>query len=528
MTSPESRFEEAEPRTDGGSPSPATLFAGNLHPAVLVLRLLDGLRQSILPALLGVFDRWFLVLALVLFLVHVGQGLARYLTYHYRLTDAELVIREGILHRQERRIPIDRVQDLGFESTILRRLLGITVVRVETASGKGAEATLDSLGRSDAEELRELLLEVRQRQRQAVVGDVGEAAVAVAEAPEWSVHRAVAGELLLRGMTDLRLGAMVVAGMAALELADQLGIVLSLQGAANSFYAWLQGFPLALAALILLTLVLCVIGFGVAVAAIGNLMAFHGFELSLRQDSLLCRYGLLTTRQKTLPRGRIQRLRVEQTWLRRLLSLAVLRADSAGSTLAVGEEAPGGFDVLVPMSRLEQVEALLPAALPGLVSLPTEWNRASRRLVWRVCLKGLLAALAASALLSAWLGPLGLLALLWVPLAWLVGRLAWANLAWVLGGGHLFLRWGILGRYHVYLPLGKVQAVSLQSGPVQRLLGLCDLSVYVAGGPPTRIPDLAIDEALLLQRQLAGHAARSAAVEWGATLRRGVRPSPAG
>ena len=319
------------PGAGAGDAAGAVLLKGHLHPAVLLLRLLDGLRSAVLPLLLGLLDYRLLILAAGMFLFHLGYGLARYLTFQYRLTRSELVTREGILNRQERRIPIDRVQDLGFESTILRRLLRITVVRVETASGKGAEAVLDSLGRAEAGDLREVLLRARSGRRPAV-GD--QAGAAVAAEPEWLVFRAGSGALLLRGLSDLRLGAILVAGFAALEMADQLGFLLSLQGVASSFFDWVKGFPLALAAAMLLLLIGAVLGISVIASAIGNLMVFHGFALTLREDSLLCRYGLFTTRQKTLPRARIQRFRVEQTWLRRLLGVAVARADSAGTAPA--------------------------------------------------------------------------------------------------------------------------------------------------------------------------------------------------
>ena len=97
------------------------LAKGHLHPAVLLLRLLSAMRQAAFPLLLGVVvDRWFLVLAVVLFVAHLGYAVARYLTLEYTLTTDELRVREGLLERQERRIPLDRIQDLGFESTTLR------------------------------------------------------------------------------------------------------------------------------------------------------------------------------------------------------------------------------------------------------------------------------------------------------------------------------------------------------------------------------------------------------------------------
>ena len=144
------------------APEPPVLARGHLHPGVLLLRLLDALRQAIFPALLGVVvEPVFLAIAGAMFLLQLGTALARYLTITYTLSAEELVVREGILSRQERRIPLDRIQDLGFESTLLRRALGLVVVLVETASGKGAEARLDSLGRDEAVHLRETLLAAR-------------------------------------------------------------------------------------------------------------------------------------------------------------------------------------------------------------------------------------------------------------------------------------------------------------------------------------------------------------------------------
>jgi hypothetical protein len=125
--------------------------------------------------------------------------------------------------------------------------------------------------------------------------------------------------LLLRGLTDLRFGAMAVAAYGAYELADQLGMFTRLQGVGDTFEQWLRGFPTVVAASLLAGLVAAVLAFSSATAALGNLLAFHGFRLTLRADALSCRFGLITTRQKTLPRARIQRVRVEQTWLRRLL-----------------------------------------------------------------------------------------------------------------------------------------------------------------------------------------------------------------
>ena len=505
-------------------PETVVLAKGHLHPAVLLLRLLGALRQNAVPLLLGIaVETWFLVAALVLFVVQLGYAVARYLTLEYTLTNEELCIREGLLHRQERRIPLDRIQDLGFESTLLRRALGLVVVMVETASGRGVEARLDALSRGDAEHLRTVLLAARpasaatnESPATSEPADVAAPAPAAAHAPamEWIVHRSTTTELLVRGATDLRLGAFAVTGYAAFELADQLGFVTQLAGVASSFREWLQSLPPALLFGVLAGLLFVVTAFGVITSTLGNIVQFHGFMLRLHGDVLQRRYGLLTTRQKTLPRARVQRVTLEQNWLRRLLGFAVVKADSAGGSRTDGQDTTGGWDVVVPMTRYATAQAMLPAMLPGIERETFTWRPGSRKLIARATIQGALLALIVTA--ASWwrLGPNALWAALIVPLWTVMGILTWRNLGWSRGESFFALQHGIIGKIFAVVPTAKVQAVVIRQGIVGQVFGLADLTVYVAGGSPTRIPDLTRGDARALQRELAARAAAAAAADW--------------
>lgn len=516
--------------TDLPPPSPdATVLArGHLHPAILLLRLLDAMRQVAFPLLLGIaVEPWFLVAALVLFLLQLGYSVVRYMTLEYTLTDEELRIREGLLHRQERRIPLDRIQDLGFESTILRRALGLSVVMVETASGRGVEARLDALSRSDAEHLREVLLAARPASARKSTHDADaateqadghEPTIAAPEPAtpqvEWLVHQSTNTELLLRGATDMRLGAFVVTGYAAFELADQLGFVTQLAGVASSFRDWLSSLPPMLILGVLAGLLFAVMAFGVITSTLGNLVTFHGFHLRLRGDVLQRRFGLLTTRQKTLPRARVQRVTIEQTWLRRLIGYAVVKADSAGGSRSDGQDTTGGWDVVVPLTRASTAHALLPALLPGIEHTAFSWHRGSPKLIARTAVQGVF--LAAVAIGGLWwkVGPMALLGLLLIPLWSVLGVLIWRNLGWARGDDFFALQHGVIGKTFACVPTAKVQAVVVRQGIVSQLLGLADLTVYVAGGSPTRIPDLTLHDARELCLALAERAAIVAAADW--------------
>ena len=505
--------------------APETVLAhGHLHPAILLLRLLDALKQAGLPVIVGIAlqNVWFIAFGCVTFVLQLGYAVARYLTLEFTLTSEELRVREGLLQRQERRIPLDRIQDLGLESSLLRRALGLCVVMVETASGRGVEARLDALSWPAAEHLRQVLLDARTHATAAaaVASDPGspqpsaEPGPPAPPSPEWLVHRATTGELLLRGVTDLRLSAVVVTGFAALQLADQLGFAARVSGLADGARNWLLQFsPLVTAALLIAVLML-VIGAGVVSATLGNLVQFHGFALTLRDSVLQRRYGLLTTRQKTLPRARIQRVTIEQPWLRRLFGVASVKADSAGGSRSEGEDSAGGFDVVVPLTRLDRANALLPALLPGIENEPPVWQSGSGRLVLRTTLQGaVLAAIAAAGLSTQATIPTGL-ALLLVPVWALLGVLIWRNLAYAAGGDFLFLQHGLIGRTAAFLPMPKVQTVVVRQSPFAQLLGLADLTVYVAGGSPTCLPHLLAADARALANTIAQQAAVAAARDW--------------
>lgn len=511
----------------------AVLAKGHLHPAILLLRLLDAMRQVAFLVVFGIVLQapWVLVFGIGLFVLQLGYAVARYLTLEYTLTDVELRVREGLLERQERRIPLDRIQDLGFESTILRRALGLAVVLVETASGRGVEARLDALSRADAEHLREVLLAARAniaaREAAATPAASPEGAGTAADPiaattpppppapePEWVVHRTTSMLLLLRGVTDLRLGAFVVTGFAALQFADQFGLAVRLAGVARSARDWLAQFPPVVTGAIMLGLLLVVMAIGVITATLGNLVQFHGFTLTLRGSVLQRRFGLLTTRQKTLPRARIQRVTVEQPWLRRLLGVAVVKADSAGGSRSDGEDTAGGWDVVVPLLARTDAEAMLPALLPGIERETFTWQRGSPKLIVRTSLQGVvLAALVVPALWQQ-TGAVALLALLLVPLWALLGVLVWRNLGYALGQEFLCLRHGVIGRTSASLPMAKVQAVVVRQGPLAQLLGLAELTVFVAGGSPTRLPDLTLGDARWLRGEIAARAAAAAARDW--------------
>ena len=67
----------------------------------------------------------------------------RWQSIAYTLTDQRIMIQSGVFSRQERIVPIDRVQDCSTRQSLVGRVLGYGRVEVDAAGSTGAEVVLD-------------------------------------------------------------------------------------------------------------------------------------------------------------------------------------------------------------------------------------------------------------------------------------------------------------------------------------------------------------------------------------------------
>jgi putative membrane protein len=479
-----------------GADSPS-MFAGRLHPLTLVIAAVRAVRAFAIPAVVVLVTRSGATLGLLLLValgINVFMALVRYVTFTYRLQGGELITRQGLLSRQERHIPLGRVQDLRLEAGPVHRLLGVVDVHVETAGGEGVEAELSVLMRADAESLR-----------QAVFAAAGRAPVGVGEGKE-------AGEVLVKlswrdlvveGLTSNRAASVFVLLGAAWGLADnffpkeqwQAWVAKLGQGAeqwlAHDGTVQWRGIALVATAILLLSTI-----FSVA----GSLILFHGFTLIRRGEDLFRAYGLLTRRASSLPRRRIQLLQVQEPLLRRWLGLAVVRADSAARRAGGEQEQRGGRDVLVPLTRRKDLESLVPQLAPDLGAEPERWERVAPCAVRRATKKGALICLTLAAVLAA--GPLSMWGLtaqlqaLWlvalIPVIYWVSRRNYWHLGFADGGTVFWTRRGWLDRTTHVVPVRNLQVMILRQTPWDRRYGVWTLKLdtagqaYTGGGPALR------------------------------------------
>ncbi len=496
-----------------------------LHPASALFGIGRRLRELALPLIVVLFSAgtvglgWqvWLLLALVPYtLVAIG----RTLTFRYRYDDHELVIRTGLIFRNERHVPYARIQNVDGVQTVLHRLLKVVDVKVQTAGGNEPEATMSVLPVAAFEQMRQRVLEGRC---QAPLAPAVEAAAAeIPHAPQTRLLLALSPkDLLTYGLVEGR-GMVVIAAIFGLvwefDMADSFvpsfesGRTPEPRGAfralTRSVYARAETLfaSLAIAAATIVALLLVVR----LVSMLWAMLRLHGFRLTREGEDLRTEYGLLTRVAATIPLRRIQTLTLREGPLHRLVGRISARVDTAGGE--AGQHAPPDRHWLAPIVEHRQLPALLAQVLPVLSMDRLEWQPVHPGAVGRLLRESLLVSLLVCLPLARWFGWWGWSALL-VLVPWSIVNARWsaAALGWAVTDELIAFRSGWLWRQTTVAPFARVQAVTLRESPFDRRSRMAGVRVDTAGAGDlshrVTIPYLGRDNAERLWRQVAHEAA---------------------
>jgi putative membrane protein len=477
--------------------------ARHLHPAAMLIDAIRTIRRwvsaFVIPGVALLASRGFSTqtLALILLVALVAAALAAlwgFLSWRattYEVSGGAFRLRQGVLQKNERTIPLEHVQSVDTVQGIIQRFFGIVEVRIETAGGGASEpdASLPALARADAEALR-----------REVEGSSGREPVAAEEDAGPSVLRRLGmRDLLIAGATSGQIGVAFSLIAVVSQLFDNLGNIFSEELVRRTLE---RIAPSSVVAILLLVLAFGVLAWLLAIA--GTILAHAGFTLSRDGDFLYIKRGLLERREATIPLARIQAVRIVEGVLRQPFGLASLRVASAGYG-----EASGVSTTLFPLLPRKDAEKLLLDAAPEFAASPTLDPlppRALRRYVFRSIIPVLLVvaavALASPLDLAAW----GFFAalLLVIPAA-LHGWLRYRDAGWACTGDLLVVRSRLLARTTTKAPRRRLQSREVSRSPFQRRARLATFRAQVAsgsGGAELRVTDLGSGDADGLTEEL--------------------------
>ncbi|HSL08272.1 MAG TPA: PH domain-containing protein [Pseudonocardiaceae bacterium] len=408
-------------------------------------------------------------------LVVVLAGVLRWLTTRYRITSERVELRSGLLFRNARSVPRDRIRSVDVTAGPVHRLFGLSVVTIGTGErSEGVESrelTLDAVSAAEADRMRQRLLNAVD------AGAAGPNHLGVSAPPAPT-------ELAALDWSWLRFAPLTVSSLVAVGAVA--GAVGQLVGEFGADVADLGGVRDQLSVAPLWLGVSAVAVLVLVIALLGSVLIFveawWGFRLVREPGGTLrIRRGLLTTRSVSLEERRVRGVEVVEPLL--------LRVGRGARTVAVATGLGGrrshGRGTLLPPAPRDEAHRVSGAVL---IEEPSPTRMTLRRhppeALRRRLVRAVLPVLAGSAVL--WLAPvpvwlawatLGLL-----PVTVLLAVDAYRNLGHALTSRYLVTRHGAGMRTTVALQRSGVIGWTVSQSFFQRRAGLVTVTATTAAG----------------------------------------------
>ena len=339
-------------------------------------------------------------------------GVISWLVTRWRVEGGVLRVDSGLIRRTSERFPLSQIKAIDTVRPGLARVFGVTELRIRLASGGGKAGRLAYLSNAEAETLRVRLL--------ALSRGAGEVTPASPARAQQTLVNVAPGRLFA---SILLSGAGLV-----LELAIVTLLVLSVLAPALASAAISAG------------------AVGLFALAVSLFRRFNGdYRLTVADaaDGLRLRSGLVETSAETIPRGRIQAIRMVEPLAWRPFGWCRLEVDVASQKSKGRQDRNQAKSAraLLPVGSREQAALLLGTVFPG---LPEQRLAPPARARWK-------------------------------------SPLRFRHLAWGANEHYALTTSGRLQRVTDWVPLTKVQSIRLLEGPIQRQLRLSSVHLDTAG-----------------------------------------------
>lgn len=395
----------------------------------------------------------------------------------YRLSDEAIEFNKGLVFKQQRQARLDRVQAVDVVQPLVARIFGFASLKIEVAGGENSGVTLSYLRLGDAEALRNEVLALAAGRRSVrggatagysgEMGDDGQPtdhvlatspalsprdinvlssqpyATAVPAAAQREVYSVSVGRLVhsvLRSWGTIWLAAMIPVILVIILFASKdIGFRETLIAAAGGSIAGVLGAVTGLAAVVF-----------------ARVNAAFNFKAAIAEDGIRLQHGLFETRRQTVPPGRVQAVRFRQSLLWRSKDWWNVTINVAGY-----QEAQQAVSTLLPVGDRETALRALHLVLPDLGD-PDPAGVIGTAMHGKGSDGGFIASPRISVLFDPW---------------------QWKHRGVRATETALLVRRGLFLKELFVVPHERTQSLRLTQGPLQRVLGLANVTVQSTPGP---------------------------------------------
>lgn len=418
----------------------------NLWPLIIIMIIRGGK-----PGKIETYE----IIGLVALVFILVQALIKFFFSSFHLTEGQFIYNIGGFKRETKILPFEKIQSIHIEQGPLHTMLDIVKLEIDTAGSKEAEVKIDAMKRPMAEALRAQILNATRK-------DLEEIKEPVYSPPLIELD---SKDILRIGLTANHL-----------EVLGIIFLFISNLREALDFEKATENEP-EFAASTVVVLIIGTLLILVLLSIARNFFTYHGLTVREGDRGLAIKSGVVTVKDRTLSRARVQYVSWSSSWLRKLAGIRMFRFHSAGN-----DELRKKERIIIPLTRIEDLQKLSSyyGAQPLKEKEPLRMHPSFilRRLLFLGIIPGAVLAFLLS--LDSWkIAPFAIILPLFI---WFVAYMAHKKFRVWADSDMIMIRRGFLGESFTLLNWNKIQSVRIRQSIFQKRKGLSSISIITAGG----------------------------------------------
>ncbi len=415
----------------------------------------------------------------------IGGATISYWFKKFHITKDTLVIQSGWLRKKTLSIPVHTIQAVHLEQNVWQQAFNVARVSFDSVGSDDVEAKLDALATGKAEQLRNLLMEKKEK----TLPEVGD----VKQEDTRPTYSLTFSDLMKLSLTANHLEAFFILLALLLNVMDELRQIFGGDDDyLNAYGKELFGQTATFFSMVMIAVIVLSMLFSIA----RTMVKYYGFRLKDADRRWMMSYGLFEKTKKIVPINKIQVLSWKANWLRRKIDYWTVHVQS------VGHKENRKTNIHIPVVSFERVIQLVSSYqsfvgihVEGSFKLePAYWKRSASRTAVLITLIPLFG-------FYFWIGAQAFWVLLIYPfLVWYEYRW-YQNFRWQTNETGLQTVSGVFGRKFTLLNWGKIQQVHLHQNIYQRRRRLATV-IFVTAGGRVHLPYIRITTATTLVNQV--------------------------
>lgn len=449
----------------------------NQHPYYILNKIYNRIKELIISLFIligalitkGKNEKMVLLIVILISISIIIITIIDWKKYTYSFDESGIDIKEGVVNKKSRFIPADKIHTIDMDSNLVQRVFGVVTLKIDTAGGgKETEVHLD-LSKSEAENMKEGLINKPEKQ-----GVEKEKVERERKYNEDIKYKASIGDLIITAVTSKY----IMGGLLfILVLYDKINDIMP-----KSFKAKLNDFENRSAEnmmahksiQLIIALILAVVIITFIISVISTVIKYYDFTIKRTSNKINITYGLFDKKSITVPVYRIQSISIVEGILKKPFNVVSINIDSIGYGKEKGEST-----ILCPLLKKNKIDKFFKEVLSE-IEPKFEFSHSSNKSIMGYLIRATIIPLIIIIFITYKI-KYGLFSLLILPFFLLLGYYRQRNAAICIKEHELIMQFRILAKHIVIIPKKNIQSSIRTQNIFQKRNNLVNLSVTIQG-----------------------------------------------